>query len=117
LYDRLLESNAPSVKESIHSWFPDSVQRRIESIRRRHADGFRTNKPVDGDICGTEAMDLAMLDLNRHLLFRKAKIKFCSLIFMIQLLETVRRRNTLVSQKEEEEVDEVQSEVDESPGE
>jgi hypothetical protein len=59
LYDRLLESNAPYVKESIHSWFPESVRKRIESIRRRYPDGFLTDKPVDKDVSGTDAMDLA----------------------------------------------------------
>jgi hypothetical protein len=111
LYDHLLE------KESICCWFPENIQRRIESIRRRHPDGFRTDKSCDEDVCGTEAMDLAMLDLDRHMLFRKAKIKICSLLIMVNLLETVRRRrqNAFISQHEGEEDEHTQ--VDESPGE
>jgi hypothetical protein len=116
LYDQLLESKAPYVKDSINSWFPENVRRRIESIRRRHPDGFHSDKPFDGDVCGTEAMDLAMLDLDRHMLFRKAKIKIFSLLFMVQLLETVRRRRRNASISERDEDDE-HTEVDEYIGE
>lgn len=92
LYDGLLQSNAPFVQESMNAWFPGKVRDRIDWIRRNHPDGFHSDTPVDGDVCGTEAMDLALLDLDRHCVFRKARIKICSLLFMVQLLESIRRR-------------------------
>lgn len=104
LYDCLLKSEGPFVTEAVNTWFPKYIRDRIETIRERFPRGFDTDVSADDDVCGTEAMDLAMLDLDRHLLFRRARIKICSLLFMVQLLESVRRRrrDALESQEEEE---------------
>lgn len=107
LHDCLLRSGEPFVAHAVNTWFPKNIQDRIKSIRERFPKGFDSDVSANEDVCGTEAMDLAMLDLNRHVLFRKAKIKICSLLFMVQLLESVRRRrrDAMKSQEEVEEAD------------
>ena len=92
LFDCLWTSEAPFVQESLEAWMPKIVRNKIEAIRVRHPDGFVSDKPKDDEVCGTEAMDLAMLDLDRLIILRRARNKLWLMGFFLLLLRTVRRR-------------------------
>lgn len=93
LFDCLRTSQESLVHESIEAWVPKAVQDKIESIRSRHPDGFVSDKPKDDEICGTEAMDLAMLDIDRLIIFRRARNKLWIMGIFLKLLRTVRARH------------------------
>lgn len=104
LYDRLHESSASGAQESLKAWYPLNIRHRINDIRSKHPRGFVTdNISTENDECGTLAMDLALLNLNRYLLLRKARVKIFAVVFMVQLLEKVRReRDNLETHLEED---------------
>jgi hypothetical protein len=93
IYDRLLMSSDPFVKSSLAFWFPvdSGIREKIEEIHMSHPDGFSSGER-DPDLCATEAMDLAMLDLDRFMALRRAKIKFRVFCTFNSLLESVRRK-------------------------
>jgi hypothetical protein len=81
LYDKLMASDTGNIKESLGIWYPPDIRQQIETTHSRHPGGFgcsgesalterkRTNKE------GTAAMDLAELQLKRHLTMERAKRK------------------------------------------
>lgn len=93
LYGRLLSSDKPNVQESLNIWFPpeSDIRERIESIHARHPLGFAQEKRADTKMSGTEAMDLATLELDRYLALRRAKIKLRAVIAFNDLLVSVRK--------------------------
>lgn len=92
LYDCLLTSDSPLVQKSLDAWVPKTVRDKIESIRERHPEGFVSDKERDEEVCGTEAMDLAMLDLDRLIIFRRARFKLHLMGIFLTLLKNVRKR-------------------------
>ncbi len=94
LYDRLLSSDKPNVRDSMNIWFPPQlgIRERIESIHEQHPRGFVQEKQASR-LSGTEAMDLAALELDRFLALQRAKIKLRAVIAFNDLLVSVRRRN------------------------
>jgi len=106
LYDCLLASEAPCVQESLEAWMPKTVRDKIEVIRARYPEGFVSDKPKDDEVCGTEAMDLAMLDLDRLIIFRRARNKLWLMGIFLKLLRTVRSRNAELESDDEFDLDE-----------
>lgn len=94
LYDRLLSSDKPNVQESLNIWFPpkSGIRERIESIHERNPRGFIQEKR-DTRYSGTEAMDLASLELDRYLALRRAKMKLRAVVAFNELLISVRKKN------------------------
>lgn len=92
LFDYLLASDAPNVQESLEAWMPHSVRDKIEAVRARHPNGFVSDKAKDDEVCGTEAMDLAMLDLDRLIILRRARNKLWMMGVFLTLLRDVRER-------------------------
>lgn len=105
LYDCLLTSNAPYVQESLEAWIPNNVREKIEAIRARHPDGFVSDKARDDEVCGTEAMDLAMLDLDRLIILRRARNKLWLMGFFLTLLRKVRARRAAEQESDNDEDD------------
>jgi len=96
IYDRLMSSNRPDVQDSLDIWFPldSGVRERIETVCSHHPSGFVCLKQDDA-VCmdGTEAMDLATLELDRYLALQRAKMKLRVVMSFNQLLHSVRRKN------------------------
>ena len=107
LYNRLCSSQQTDVQDSIDVWFPpdSGIRERIESISEQHPDGFVSaskesaskgqrspRNEIDEEI-GTEAMDLATLQLERYLTLRRAKAKLRAAIRFGHLLNTLRQQN------------------------
>eukprot|EP00978_Attheya_sp_CCMP212_P004684 scaffold10243_cov62-Attheya_sp.AAC.2 len=66
VYDKLLASQFKNVQSSIDCWYPPNsgVRERIEDVYSRHPQGFqRAAGGDDTEFEGTEAMDLAELEL------------------------------------------------------
>lgn len=95
IYDRLVSSKQPNVQDSLKVWFPVAVRERMESVSERHPRGFVSSSAKRGDeeSNGTEAMDLATLELGQFLAARRAKAKLRAVISFNSLLLRVRRRN------------------------
>ncbi|CAJ1964008.1 unnamed protein product [Cylindrotheca closterium] len=106
LFDCLLTSEAPFVQESLEAWMPQSVRDKIEAIRVRHPDGFVSDKARDDEVCGTEAMDLAMLNIDRYMILRRARNKLWLMGFFLTLLRTVRERRAGLEVDNDEDSDE-----------
>jgi len=88
LYDKMMASDNQSIQMSLAVWYPveSGIRELIEDIYARFPDGFQM---LDGSIDeysmteGTEAMDLAQMQLRRHLVLRRAKFKLrCALRIM-----------------------------------
>lgn len=94
LYDRLLASDKPNVQDSLNIWFPPQlgIRDRIESIHVQHPRGFVREKQAFR-LSGTEAMDLAALQLDRYLALRRAKMKLRAVVAFNDLLVLVRKKN------------------------
>lgn len=94
LYDRLLSSDKPNVQDSLNIWFPRQlgIRERLESIHAQHPRGFVREK-LAIRLSGTEAMDLAALELDRYLALRRAKMKLRAVIAFNDLLVSVRKKN------------------------
>ena len=95
IYDSLMSSERPDVQDSLDVWFPpdSGVREQIESIHIRHPRGFVCKKPVGvPEMTGTEAMDLATLELDQYLAFRRAKVKLRAVIAFNDLLRSVQRK-------------------------
>ncbi|KAL3903640.1 MAG: hypothetical protein SGILL_010370 [Bacillariaceae sp.] len=99
LYGLLLDSNAPCVQEALDAWFPPEIRTRIEDIRKRYPKGYVCDVKRDEE--DTEAMDLAMFNLDRQMIFQRARVKFFCVWSMIGLLEKVRKRRVLLEECEE----------------
>jgi hypothetical protein len=95
IYDRLMISESNNVQESLDIWFPteSGIRERIETIHERHPRGFLQEKRANR-MSGTEAMDLATLELDQYLAFRRAKMKLRAVIAFNDLLCSVRRKAT-----------------------
>jgi hypothetical protein len=100
LYDRLLGSTDTCVQESVEAWYPPEIRARIEAIRELHPHGFMGG-PSEED--PEEAADLALLALERQMIFRRARAKLCSAFFMLRLFQIVRERRALLECEEEAE--------------
>jgi hypothetical protein len=81
LYDKLLASDMGNIKESLGIWYPPDIRKQIETIHSRHPGGFGCIGGADladrnkTNSEGTAAMDLAELQLKRHLTMERAKRK------------------------------------------
>jgi hypothetical protein len=94
VYDRLMSSDKANVQDSLDIWYPreSGIRERIESIHERHPEGFIQGKRAVR-MSGTEAMDLATLDLERFLAFRRAKMKLRAVVAFNDLLVSVRKKS------------------------
>jgi hypothetical protein len=90
IWDSLLRSNRPHVQDSLYIWFPDMIREKIKSIHQCHPHGFICDQP--SRVEGTEAMDLATLELDAYMTLRRAKVKLRAIIAFIDLLQSVRAR-------------------------
>uniref|UniRef100_A0A7S2YKR8 Uncharacterized protein n=1 Tax=Entomoneis paludosa TaxID=265537 RepID=A0A7S2YKR8_9STRA len=97
IYDSLMETNRSDVQKSLKVWYPPSVREKIESIHKQFPDGFVFEKDKDADpsdmIDGTEAMDLATLELEQFLTLRRAKVKMLCVAAFNKLLQSVREKH------------------------
>jgi len=93
IFDRLNASDSSDVQRALNVWYPEEsgIRDRIESIFKTHPAGFVSKR--DPNACGTEAMDLAQLELDRFVTFERARIKLRAVVAFNSLLEYVRRRN------------------------
>lgn len=93
VYNRLMSSEKANVQDSLDIWYPreSGIRERIESIHERHPQGFIQGKRYVR-MSGTEAMDLATLELDRFLAFRRAKMKLRAVVAFNDLLVSVRRK-------------------------
>uniref|UniRef100_A0A7S4IA38 Uncharacterized protein n=1 Tax=Odontella aurita TaxID=265563 RepID=A0A7S4IA38_9STRA len=96
VYDKLINSEDLNVKRSMATWFPpvSGVRRRIEEVCERHPRGFLRDETagagragggrntLDVDDSGTEAMDLAELQLGRYLALQRAKRKLRTVLLL-----------------------------------
>lgn len=85
IYDHLSESTAPDVQDSLSIWYPPEtgVREKFEAVCAKHPDGYVFEG--DGEMCGTEAMDLATLQLKRYLTLQRAKRKLRAVLFFNKL--------------------------------
>jgi len=94
IYDRLLHCQRPDVQEAMNIWYPEDsgIRGDIERIAKRFPDGFVYHKPAgEPTFSGTEAMDLAELELDQFLALRRAKAKLRAIVAFTILLHKVRR--------------------------
>jgi len=91
VYDSLLASDNANIQKALDIWFPPGtgVRETIESIQKRHPDGFPQGEK-DEDMDGTAAMDLATLKLERYMVVRYARIKLHAGLVFRRLLRQVR---------------------------
>ena len=92
IYDRLLQSSHPNVQGSLQVWFPpdSGIRNTIESVSSAHPDGFVCHgRRKHRVLSGTEAMDLATLQLRRYLAFKRAKAKLRAVIAFNGILKSV----------------------------
>jgi hypothetical protein len=89
LYDKLMASNEPNIKDSLGIWYPSDVRQRIETIHSRHPGGFgcdgepsSATEKTDSEGTATMDMDLAELKLKRYITIQRAKRKLRALMFM-----------------------------------
>jgi len=81
VYDKMMSSDSETIQKSLAVWYPpeSGIRELIEDVCIRFPDGFQRLNTVDGDEVikneGTEAMDLAAQQLQRHLILRRAKFK------------------------------------------
>ena len=85
IYDHLCKSTAPNVQDSLAIWYPPEtgVREKFESVCAKYPDGYVFER--DGEMCGTEAMDLATLQLKRYLTLQRAKRKLRAVLFFNKL--------------------------------
>jgi hypothetical protein len=90
IWDRLLCSDHPNVQDSLNVWYPDGVREAIQSIHECHPEGYICDQPLLFE--GTEAMDLATLELDAYMTLCRAKAKLRAIVAFIELLQLVRSR-------------------------
>ena len=96
IYNRLLHCHRPDVQEAMNIWYPENsgIRDDIERIAGRFPDGFVYHKPAgEPTFSGTEAMDLAELELDQFMALRRAKAKLRAIVAFTILLHKVRRRS------------------------
>jgi hypothetical protein len=111
VYNRLLSSHRPDVEDSLNVWFPpdSGIRQRIESISARYPNGFvvssKPKQDKDGiieeeeedEVCGTEAMDLATLELDRYLTLKRAKAKVRAAVKFGHLATMLRQEHPAIA--------------------
>ena len=75
LYDKLLASDKPNVRESSEIWYPKDIQKRIHNITSKYPDGFMSNTKPSRDRTSGNSCDLAQMELNRYNVRRKGQSK------------------------------------------
>lgn len=87
IYDKLMDSKKPNVQQSLEVWYPpeSGIREQIEEIHSNHPQGFQSEK--DSSIDGTEAMDLAELELRRYLALQRAKRKLRAVLLFMRFCE------------------------------
>lgn len=89
LYDKLMASETGNIKESLGIWYPPDIRQQIETIHSRHPGGFGCSgestltERKRSNSEGTAAMDLAELQLKRHLTIKRAKRKLRSALLLM----------------------------------
>jgi hypothetical protein len=112
VYEQLLSSHRPNVQDSLNVWFPpdSGIRQKIESISTRHPNGFVVcSRPAIGkdgeekeedEVCGTEAMDLATLELDRYVTLRRAKAKMRAAVKFGHLSAMLRQEHAEIATEE-----------------
>ena len=107
IYDRLSASKAPNVQESLSVWYPpdSGIRESMETVVSRYPKGFvhSGHKQLDKRMSGTEAMDLATLELNRYLTLQRAKKKLRAVLLFNKLCRPSSVKKTTIQEIEVDE--------------
>jgi len=98
--DKLVASKAVHVQESLKAWYPpeSGLLEKIEDIHKRFPKGFLQGVVENDRNEGTEAMDLAELELKNFMTLKRAKRKLRGYLIWRRLLDQLRRRRQKSSQ-------------------
>ena len=77
VYDRLINSKSSNVQESLSVWFPpgSGLQERIQSISCKYPSGCVAFSKESGSKDKEAERDLALYQLERHVVLQRAKAK------------------------------------------
>ena len=75
LYDKLIASNKPNVRESMEIWYPKEIQQRIHNITSKYPEGFVSYTKPSRDRTSGNSCDLAQMELKRYNVRRKGQSK------------------------------------------
>ena len=75
LYDKLIASDKPNVRESIKVWYPKDIQQRMHQISSKYPEGFVSYTKPSRDRMSGNSCDLAQMELKRYNVRRKGQSK------------------------------------------
>jgi len=93
VYNKLMASTKPNVKDSLEIWYPPQIRNRIEKISRKYPNGFtalESKTPLSSyKSCGV-LFDLAQLELRRFEMRLAAQKKLRSAVSQAIIVPTIK---------------------------